>query len=309
MEYLAEDPAARDRLAGALEGLPVRVLWRDTYLYSRLLWGLMADRSIAGRAEARAYLARLADLPCRNGSTPTADLVRVEVESLLAGDVPLFTRTCRADRLDLPAGTPAQAEAMRLRHAVGAAYLRVPVARVAPAQAPGATAVATAARAALQSLADRAVRFPDGSVGWCGTRWDPGSREFVTAPLGWGLHEGHLGVVVGLTVGLRAGIFTGDVLGQASALAEAAVARIADLAEADRARPCRLRTGWPASASRWTPWPRTGRCSPRRPSGTPSTWPRRCPVRRRGAADRWTSSTACRHPAGAHATGRRSATV
>lgn len=213
MGEVLSDEGAVAALRLRLEGRLTRVLMRDTIVYSQLLWGLMLDPSVKEDEDARAALAELARLPTRDGSPPTSDCVGQEIEALLVGDVPYFEEPLKVDELSLAAPAAVQ-------RSIVTSYLRVP--RRQRLHNPSSACDLSPPDRALRALEQAAVHFDDGSIGWLGSRWTEKGR-FTTAPLPWGLFDGHAGVLVGLTMALRAGIMSEPFM------AQQALARIVEL--------------------------------------------------------------------------------
>jgi hypothetical protein len=196
MQKLLADVAVVGDLARRLQGCRTRVLVRDTVLYSHILWRAMLDPAVKDRRDAIAAFGELGRLPTRDGSSPAPEIVQAEIASMLDGDVPYFEAPLASAGLPWAAPGPAHRSAV-------SAFLRVPRGRrpMTASQSASGSAVDRAVRA----LASSAVDFDDGSVGWLGSRWTT-AQEFTTAPLDWGLFEGHVGIAVALTVTMRAGL-------------------------------------------------------------------------------------------------------
>lgn len=213
MQKLLTDAAVVGDLAQRLKGCRTRVLVRDTILYSQVLWRAMLDPAVKDRGDAIAAFGELGRLPTRDGSEPAPEIVQAEMASLLDGDIPYFEAPLASAGLPWAVPGPAQRSAV-------SAVLRVPRNRrpMTAHQSVSGSAVDRAVRA----LASSAVEFDDGSVGWLASRWTT-AKGFTTAPIEWGLFEGHVGIAVALVVTMRAGLLADR------GLLDRAIARLREL--------------------------------------------------------------------------------
>ena len=198
----------------AVGALPVRLLWRDTHIYARLLEESLRPHRLRDGVSRELCLQRL-----WKSGLESPDIVRSEIDSLRDLDIPLFGGCPSDDLVRGPAGLIARgklegialercrARAGHLPNARGAAaadQIRSALFQLAPAHRLG---VPVALGAVAGDWLEEAVRIGDGILGaavsgqrgapsWVGLGYDPWTDAWSFGPLPPDLLSGTAGLAV-----------------------------------------------------------------------------------------------------------------